>query len=86
MVDLGIVIVNWNTREYLQRCLETVFATEGEIAYRVVVVDNASDDGSPEMVREHFPQVHLIASDENHGYPRGNNIGLRALGDRKSVV
>lgn len=82
MVDLGIVIVNWNTREYLQRCLETVFATEGEIAYRVVVVDNASDDGSPEMVREHFPQVHLIASDENHGYPRGNNIGLRALGYR----
>jgi len=80
MVDLGIIIVNWNTRDLLQRCLETVYASQGDFTYSVVVVDNASDDGSPQMVQEHFPQAILIASEENNGYPRGNNIGLRALG------
>jgi N-acetylglucosaminyl-diphospho-decaprenol L-rhamnosyltransferase len=80
MLDLGIVILNWNTRDLLQRCLETVFASEGDFSYRVIVVDNASDDGSPEMVREHFPQVELIQSTVNGGFPYGNNLGLRALG------
>jgi hypothetical protein len=80
LTDLGIVIVNWNTCEYLQRCLTTVFASEGDFTYRVVVVDNASSDGSPQMVREQFPQAHVIASDDNLGYPGGNNRGLVYLG------
>ena len=82
MHDLGIVIVNWNTCAYLQRCLETVFASEGDFSYHVVVVDNASADGSAAMVREKFPQVTVIALDENLGYPKGNNVGLRELGYR----
>lgn len=80
MDDLGIVIVNWNTRDLLRECLRTVYASIGDFRYRVVVVDNASSDASAEMVRTEFPQAHLIASDENLGYPKGNNIGLRALG------
>ena len=72
MTDLGIVIVNWNTRDYLKKCLETVAASQGEFSCRVVVVDNASTDGSPDMVRREFPQVELIVSEKN--------------GDRKSVV
>lgn len=80
MIDLGIVIVNWNTVDYLARCLETVFASQGDFNFKVVVVDNASDDGSPQIVRERFPDAQLIASDENLGYPKGNNVGLRALG------
>lgn len=82
MYDLGIVIVNWNTRELLKRCLQTVIASEGEFSYRVVVVDNASDDESAAMVRRDFPSVDLIENRENVGYPRGNNIGLRHLGYR----
>lgn len=82
MLDLGIVIVNWNTRDLLHRCLETVFASEGDFSYRVVVVDNASDDDSAGMIKRDFPQVELIANRENVGYPRANNIGLRALGFR----
>ena len=84
MLDVGIIILNWNTRDLLQRCLETVLASEGDFTYKVVVVDNASSDGSVEMVREHFPQVEVIASDINGGYPYGNNLGLRALGFRGS--
>ena len=80
MLDLGIVILNWNTRDLLRRCLQTVFASTGEIAYQVVVVDNASTDNSPEMVANEFPQVKLIVNPSNNGYSYGNNVGLRALG------
>ncbi len=82
MADLGIVILSWNTRELLKRCLETVYASAGDVTYRVVVVDNASGDGSAEMVRQGFPQAQVIASEINGGYSYGNNLGLRALGFR----
>ncbi len=78
--DLGIVIVNWNTKDLLRRCLQTVTASTGDFTYEVIVVDNASSDGSPNMVRDEFPQVRLIASDTNGGFSYGNNLGLRALG------
>ncbi len=80
MDDVGIVILNWNTRDLLHRCLETVLASTGEIRLRVVVVDNASTDDSAAMVRRDFPGVELIVSDRNGGYPYGNNLGLRAMG------
>jgi len=80
MLDLGIVVVNWNTRDYLERCLQTIFASESDFTFAVVVVDNASDDGSQAMVREKFPLVQLIACEENYGFPKGNNLGLQALG------
>ena len=80
MYDIGIVIVNWNTSALLRRCLETVYASECQFTFRVVVVDNASDDDSVDMVRRHFPGAEVIANDENVGYPRANNIGLRHLG------
>jgi len=80
MMDLGIVILNWNTKDLLRRCLQTVTASEGDFTYEVIVVDNASSDGSVEMVREEFPDVKVIASEVNGGYPYGNNLGLRALG------
>lgn len=80
MADLGIVILNWNTRDLLRRCLQTVLASDGIAGFRIVVVDNASTDGSADMLRREFPQVELIANPVNSGYPAGNNLGLRALG------
>ncbi len=82
MFDVGIIILNWNTRDLLRRCLETVVASEGDFTFKVVVVDNASSDGSAEMVRQQFPTVQVIASEINGGYPYGNNLGLKALGFR----
>ena len=82
MLDIGIVIVNWNTCAHLQRCLETVCASHGDFEKRVVVVDNNSSDSSAAMVASHFPQVELIVNAANVGYPRANNIGLRHLGYR----
>ena len=80
MLDLGIVILNWNTRDLLRTCLQTVFASRGALEYKVCVVDNASSDGSAAMVRAEFPQVCLVESPVNGGYAAGNNLGLRALG------
>lgn len=80
VLDLAIVIVNYNVVDLLRRCLETVFASEGAFTYRVCVVDNCSADDSVAMVRAEFPQVELIANEENVGYPAANNQGLRALG------
>lgn len=80
MLDLGIIIVNWNTAQLLERCLTTVYASQGKFSFEVVLVDNASSDNSVQMVRDKFPQVRLIACSENYGFPKGNNIGLRELG------
>src|SRR5262245_32417362 len=82
MHGLGIVIVNWNTRELLKRCLETVMASQGNFSFSVVVVDNASSDGSADMVRQSFPAAKVIVSPTNVGFSSGNNLGLRALGYR----
>lgn len=72
---LTIVIVSYNTRELLAACLASLAGAEAHI----VVVDNASADGSAAMVRERFPAVELRALDENLGFPAGNNVALRAV-------
>jgi N-acetylglucosaminyl-diphospho-decaprenol L-rhamnosyltransferase len=80
--SLGVVIVSWNVRDLLARCLYSLFAEleRGQIEARVVVVDNASFDNSPDMIRAQFPQVELIAREDNLGFAKGNNLGMRHLG------
>lgn len=74
---LSVIIVNWNVRPLLQRALTSVFASWGtRPGLEVIVVDNASTDGSPAMVAAEFPQVKLIVSSENRGFTGGNNLGL----------
>lgn len=80
-MDLGLVILNYNTRDVLRDCLRSLADTRN-VAVEVVVVDNASADGSADMVRtefldKDFPQVRLIASPINGGYAYGNNLALR---------
>lgn len=77
-MDLSVCIVNWNTRELLRACLESIEAARGRLAVQVIVVDNASADGSAQMVRESFPSVELIANPENRYYAAANNQALRA--------
>ena len=76
---LSICIVNWNTREYLHECLTALNDAPlpgGEM--EVIVVDNASTDGSAEMVKTEFPAVRLIVNKDNAGYARGNNQAFKA--------
>jgi len=79
MLDLGIVIVNYNVRDLLRDCLESVYASQGEFVFEVCVVDNGSTDGSADMVEAEFPQARLIRA-ENRGYAAGNNLGFREFG------
>jgi GT2 family glycosyltransferase len=78
-IDLGIVILNWNTRDLLRNCLHSVYAAGGAFRFKVCVVDNASSDGSAAMVRAEFPQALVIENAVNGGYAAGNNLGLRAF-------
>ncbi len=78
MSDLGIVIVNWNTRDRLRDCLHSLQANDN-VACVTYVVDNSSTDGSAAMVRAEFPAVRLIESAVNGGYPYANNLGLRQI-------
>jgi N-acetylglucosaminyl-diphospho-decaprenol L-rhamnosyltransferase len=81
MLDLAIVIVNYNVCVLLRDCLKSVYASTGA-TFEVCVVDNASPDDSAEMVAREFPQVHLIRNTENMGYAAANNLGLRYCGFR----
>ena len=65
MVDVSVIIVNWNTKALLKECLASVYAEVCPFALDVIVIDNGSDDGSVEMVRDHFPQVRLIINQTN---------------------
>ncbi|GAA5017194.1 glycosyltransferase [Actinopolymorpha pittospori] len=77
--DLTTVVVNWNTRDLLDDCLRSVDdATPPGLRNHVIVVDNASRDGSVEYLRGHWPQATVIANDENVGFCRANNQALRA--------
>jgi GT2 family glycosyltransferase len=78
--DLAIVIVSYNTREFLGPCLQALPAALEGLSATTWVVDNASPDGSAQLVREQFPEIRLIASQHNGGYAYGNNLGLRAAG------
>lgn len=80
--DLGIVIVSWNVQDLLRRCLNSIDESlrGTQISYRIVVVDNASTDGSAAMVRDEFEHVQLIENATNRGFAGGNNDGLQALG------
>jgi GT2 family glycosyltransferase len=76
MMDVSVVIVNLNTKNLLQACLESVFAEGSGLRLEVIVVDNGSADGSVEMVRGRFPSVRLVVNATNEGFARPNNVGM----------
>jgi len=76
MTDLSIVIVNWNTRDLLAQCLDSIREVGGDLPLEVIVVDNASTDGSVEMMEKRFPEVRRIVNEENEGFVQANNQAL----------
>lgn len=75
MIDCSIIIISYNTNELLHKCLGSLYAhiTSSPYSYEVLVVDNASSDGSPEMVKNNFPHVQVIINKQNVGFGRANN-------------
>ena len=84
MLDLAVIVVSYNTCDLLRGCLSSIFVAaaraEQRLRVQVLVVDNASTDGSPAMVAAEFPQVRLFALNQNAGFTGGNNLALAALG------
>lgn len=76
-MDLSIVILNYKTRGFLKTCIRGIEMFNHDLNYEIIVVDNASDDGSREMVKEMFPHVKLVEAPENLGHAKGNNLGLK---------
>jgi len=74
---ISVIIVSWNTRTELRNCLASLYERNKDVPFEAFVVDNASRDGSPEMVDEDFPEVKLLRNAENLGYSRANNQAIR---------
>ncbi|MFQ6081790.1 MAG: glycosyltransferase family 2 protein [Candidatus Aminicenantia bacterium] len=76
-VELSIIIVNYNGKNYLSRCLKSIYQFPPSQKFEIIVVDNNSNDSSQKMVRKSFPEVKLICNKENLGFTRANNKGIQ---------
>jgi GT2 family glycosyltransferase len=83
--EVSVIIVNWNTRDLLRGCLDSVL-TETRVSHEVIVIDNASSDGSAAMVAAEFPGVNLIANPDNRGFAAANNQGLAVARGRHVLL
>lgn len=76
-MDVSIIIVNYNTKDLLKDCIESILLQTIDIEYEIIIVDNDSHDGSVEMLREEYPVVKVIEAGENLGFGRANNLGMK---------
>jgi GT2 family glycosyltransferase len=83
--SISLIILNWNGRELLQACLRSLERNH-TVSFETIVVDNGSTDGSPEMVAREFGWARLVRQEQNVGYCRGNNVGLRAASGEVLVL
>ncbi len=77
MIDISVIIVNWNTKTLLLDCVESLYQTTQESSLEIIVVDNASSDGSIDALRNNYPQAQVIVNPSNFGFAKANNIGIK---------
>lgn len=81
-MDLSIIIVSWNVKDHLRNCIQSIYRYTTNITFEVFVVDNASADGSADMIEQEFPSVRLIRNAENRGFGAANNqAASQAIGE-----
>ncbi|MBI2607536.1 MAG: glycosyltransferase family 2 protein [Candidatus Doudnabacteria bacterium] len=85
-MDLSIIIVSYNTKDLLRRCLRTCFGSATNFRFEVFVSDNGSTDGSVELIKQEFPQVKLVENNANLGFSKGNNVALKQAQGRYSLL
>ena len=86
MVDLSVIVLNYNNSDMLKGCLKSVFDTTSDINFEVIVVDNASTDDSLQMVKANFPKARIIGNRMNLGFSKANNMGLSASSGRYCML
>lgn len=77
MIELSIVIVSYNTKDFLKNCIKSIYETSKDLSFEIIVVDNNSSDGSQSLVSKTFENVILIKNTENLGFSKANNIGVK---------
>ena len=82
MIELSVIIVNWNSRDYVRKCLASLFLHCRSVSFEVIVVDGASYDGCGEMLAAEFPSVRFLQLEKNVGFARANNAGVRCASGR----
>ena len=85
-MDISFIIVNWNTRDLLKDCLDSIIKTAESLTHEIIVVDNASTDGSAGMVAEKYPQVKIISNRENRGFGAANNQGFAVMKGKYALL
>ncbi|HUN55336.1 MAG TPA: glycosyltransferase family 2 protein [Smithella sp.] len=78
LFDISIIIVNWNTKELLLNCVSTIQQAINHYKVEIIVVDNASNDGSVQALKDFYPHVKLIQNKENLGFAKANNLGIKS--------
>jgi GT2 family glycosyltransferase len=86
MLDLSIVIVSYNAKNFLRKCLVSIFLETKNIQHEIIVVDNNSSDSSAKMVRKEFPQVKIVVNKENVGFSKANNQGIKISKESRYVL
>ncbi len=76
-MTFSFIIVNWNARELLEKCLLSIINAGSHFNFEIIIIDNASEDGSIEMMRKKFPRINLIANTKNLGFAAGVNQGIK---------
>lgn len=85
-MDASIIIINWNTKDLLINCLNSIYKTIKNLTFEIWVVDNGSSDGSALAIKAHFPDVKIIENKENLGFAKANNQALRQIKGRYAVL
>lgn len=85
-MDISIIIVNWNTQRHLRNCLRAIADTVQGMDYEIIVVDNASHDGSVDMLKQEFPAVIVIENQENRGFAAANNQAMGRMRGRYALL
>jgi len=76
-IDVSFIIVNWNTKDLVLQCIDSLFQKQGNYTQEIIVVDNASRDGSSDAIKTKYPAVQLIQNSQNLGFAKANNIGIK---------
>ncbi|PKN66951.1 MAG: glycosyltransferase family 2 protein [Deltaproteobacteria bacterium HGW-Deltaproteobacteria-12] len=85
-IDLSVIVVNWNTKDLLRNCLQSVYSTVHDLTLEIIVVDNASSDGSQEMLERDFPQIIRICNRENRGFGAANNQAFAVMKGKYALL
>jgi len=86
MIDLSVIVISYNTKEFLKKCIDDIQAYSEGISKEIIVVDNNSQDGSSTMIKDNFPSVKLIENKVNYGFARANIQGFKIAQGQKYIL